>query len=486
MADEARAMLDALMGGDRNAPLPTGAATKRSRSTDKSDGGVVLPSKKKRSCYDSNVCPLYCAWNGIDVYELFVNTKSDIGSNPNICDDAARQEFQLLPKHEQERLGFHFILFQKLQDLVRMCDRTVSRNKEKLVQEKRGKGNANIDHVTTVDERALQEACRTRIDLEKAQQELTNKEKELEQVMKQEAELQQQYEMEKKQKEAKAADAKESKEEPKGDGNDNAESKEEAKEATVDESKKNYSKESENENGDAAPDENAAKVAKKDANEKPAQDDSKDDKGAQQEAAAASTVDEPSEQQKEDESPLEKEMRVLLLKRQRLLFDLARAMQQHAPIQQAMDSQMEQLHYVKSDITSDKTVCEVSGNFMSARDADERIAAHYAGKQYVGWKLVRDKLKEMIQEYGRYGPPPGEGGRRGSGRGGEDYRHGGGRGGDRNRYGGRGDGRWERGGGGYNSRYDDRGGYNRGYGGGGGDYYRRGGGGGRDRGHWRR
>jgi hypothetical protein len=41
------------------------------------------------------------------------------------------------------------------------------------------------------------------------------------------------------------------------------------------------------------------------------------------------------------------------------------------------------LNYVKSDISTDKTVCDVSGNFMSAR-ADERIAAHYAGKQYVG------------------------------------------------------------------------------------------------------
>jgi RNA-binding protein Luc7-like 2 len=53
----------------------------------------------------------------------------------------------------------------------------------------------------------------------------------------------------------------------------------------------------------------------------------------------------------------------------------------------------------------DKTVCEVSGNFMSARDADERIAAHYAGKQYVGWKLVRDKFADMQQKYGRFGPP---------------------------------------------------------------------------------
>eukprot|EP00518_Triparma_eleuthera_P009348 CAMPEP_0182477176 /NCGR_PEP_ID=MMETSP1319-20130603/30465_1 /TAXON_ID=172717 /ORGANISM="Bolidomonas pacifica, Strain RCC208" /LENGTH=232 /DNA_ID=CAMNT_0024678357 /DNA_START=110 /DNA_END=806 /DNA_ORIENTATION=+ len=33
---------------------------------------------------------------------------------------------------------------------------------------------------------------------------------------------------------------------------------------------------------------------------------------------------------------------------------------------------------------SDKVVCSTSGNFMCAKDADDRIAAHYAGKQYEG------------------------------------------------------------------------------------------------------
>ena len=70
----------------------------------------------------------------------------------------------------------------------------------------------------------------------------------------------------------------------------------------------------------------------------------------------------------------------------------------HIRIQEIMDQQWRNLFYVKSDIAADKTVCEVSGNFMSARDADERIAAHYAGKQYVGWKLVREKFQAMIDE----------------------------------------------------------------------------------------
>lgn len=43
---------------------------------------------------------------------------------------------------------------------------------------------------------------------------------------------------------------------------------------------------------------------------------------------------------------------------------------------------------------------------MSSRDAEERIAAHYAGKQYVGWKMVRDKYRELHQKYNSQGRGP--------------------------------------------------------------------------------
>jgi hypothetical protein len=112
MADEARAMLDALMGGDRNAPLPQGASIQRGGGS--SSSLVVVPTKRKKSCYDPDVDPLYCAW-GVDVYELFVNTKSDIvGPNPKLVSQEAREEFMQLPKHEQEQLGFEAMLFSKL------------------------------------------------------------------------------------------------------------------------------------------------------------------------------------------------------------------------------------------------------------------------------------------------------------------------------------------------------------------------------------
>jgi hypothetical protein len=83
------------------------------------------------------------------------------------------------------------------------------------------------------------------------------------------------------------------------------------------------------------------------------------------------------------------------LEKQAILCDISRKLGQLGPLQESVETLSRNLNHVKSDITTDKTVCEVSGNFMSARDADTRIASHYAGKQYVGWKLVREKFKEM-------------------------------------------------------------------------------------------
>mmetsp|Transcript_50221 Transcript_50221/g.113972 ORF Transcript_50221/g.113972 Transcript_50221/m.113972 type:complete len:325 (-) Transcript_50221:162-1136(-) len=47
-------------------------------------------------------------------------------------------------------------------------------------------------------------------------------------------------------------------------------------------------------------------------------------------------------------------------------------------------------------------VCDVSGNFMNATDNGERLRCHFEGKQYQGWKLIREKLKELQ----RNRPPP--------------------------------------------------------------------------------
>ena len=58
------------------------------------------------------------------------------------------------------------------------------------------------------------------------------------------------------------------------------------------------------------------------------------------------------------------------------------------------------MYYIKSHIPSDKTVSGMAGNFMSVRDTDERIAAHCAGKECIGSKLVCDELKELQAKCG--------------------------------------------------------------------------------------
>ena len=140
------------------------------------------------------------------------------------------------------------------------------------------------------------------------------------------------------------------------------------------------------------------------------------------------------------------------------LLELQSLVLQLPPLRDNTDNLLRQLQYLRSDTSTDKVVCEVSGNFMSSRDADERIAAHYAGKQYVGWKLVRDKLKELQKRGFR-----GEGGSVGGAdpRGGGGYGVGGnnGRGPPRDDRGGYGRGPPQ----GYGGGRDNRGGYGGGY-----------------------
>ena len=159
---------------------------------------LLLPGKRSKSCFDPDIDPLYCAW-GVDVFELFVNTKSDIGPNPYLVDDGARDEFLKLPPPEQERLGFNYFLFQKLQELVRSGDRTVQRNKEKLAQElrrlaaKRGANQPVVDYVQDVDEQAIEALARNQLEFEFLQKKLESELLiELDQLQEEEEDLKQQ------------------------------------------------------------------------------------------------------------------------------------------------------------------------------------------------------------------------------------------------------------------------------------------------------
>mmetsp|Transcript_6247 Transcript_6247/g.8059 ORF Transcript_6247/g.8059 Transcript_6247/m.8059 type:complete len:312 (+) Transcript_6247:110-1045(+) len=47
-------------------------------------------------------------------------------------------------------------------------------------------------------------------------------------------------------------------------------------------------------------------------------------------------------------------------------------------------------------------VCDVSGNFMNSTDNGDRLRCHFEGKQYQGWKQIREKLAELRKK----NPPP--------------------------------------------------------------------------------
>jgi len=398
----------------------------------------LLPGRRNKSCYDRDIDPFYTAW-GVDIYELFVNTKSDIGTNPNVVDRGAREEYKKLPAAEQESLGFEFKLFQKLQELVRQCDRIVNRNQDKLTQEVNRKlsQRGGQDFVETVDEQAVDRLAMDLFQIEQLQNALQTQYQSLMDVVAQEN----------KKKETLDRILKVNQEKRKLQEKDDAVKEE----PDVDDVK--VKQEPLDENEEKVPE--AGEKRKRDG-------------------------DSEENNNEVDSNSLHMDLGRLTMQKQQILFDMANTMSRLTPMQEAVEQQHRNLNYVKSDISTDKTVCQVSGNFMSSRDADERIAAHYAGKQYVGWKLVRDKYKEMVQKYGRYGPPPPAnlGGSGGGGFNNEGDRRGGGYGRDQ---GGRGPGRFsDRGGGG--GGYPPRGG---GYGGdrdrgggrwerGGGDFHRRG------------
>lgn len=368
--EEARAMLDALMGGDRNAPLPKGAA-RPGRGLSESTQ-LLLPGKKKKSCYDKDVDPLYTAW-GVDVYELFVNTKSDLGANPYVVDKAAHEEFLQLPVHEQERLGLHYFLFQKLSELVRQCDRTVSRNKEKLKQELTRKlsQRGGQDFVQDVDEASVEQLARAIVAVEEMTADLNVNLQKLEALVVKEDDLK-------------------SKLEPLLEVN----------RVKADAEKKDIEAETEAMDQD---EQTPTMKQEQDTKKEDILEDASQPKSIKDEEEVSML---PPGEDRSELDALQMELGQLTLQKQRIVFDIGRIILMLAPQYDVVESQRRHLNYVKSDISTDKTVCEVSGNFMSSRDADERIAAHYAGKQYVGWKLVRDKLESMVKKYGRYGPPP--------------------------------------------------------------------------------
>lgn len=373
------------------APLPRGAAVP-SKKRKHQDGGssnghggdgpgmLLLPGKRSKSCFDTDICPLYTAW-GVDVYELFVNTKSDLGPNPYVADDGARQEYLKLGKSERDRLGFDYFLFEKLNQLVRSCDRIVHRNKEKLQQELNRKlsQRGGQDFVEDVDENQATGLATNMVQLEMLEEDLETKLGELSKMVEREEgkkrELEPLLDAQRKIQQQKQQ-AETGKMEEEQEGNGDGKVKEEDGDDVKVRKEEGGDEKVRKEDGDDG------KVKKEDDGKVKKEEDGDDEQKRPENDA--SKVPELTEEEKEKLQSLQLDLGRLTLDRQRAIFQVGRIMTRLAPLYEAVETQRRNLNYVKSDISTDKTVCEVSGNFMSARDADERIAAHYAGKQYVG------------------------------------------------------------------------------------------------------
>lgn len=112
--DAQRAMLDALMGRDRNL-------------------GDEEKKNIKRHFSDEEICKFYLC--GLCPYQLFKNTKSDLGSYDKLLDDKMKAQWEETPQEEKDKYGYERDLLDFLSDLVADLDRRVARNKARIEQE---------------------------------------------------------------------------------------------------------------------------------------------------------------------------------------------------------------------------------------------------------------------------------------------------------------------------------------------------------------
>lgn len=112
--DEQRKLLDELMGNERNL-------------------NEDQKLNRKRHFSDSDVCKFYIC--GLSPYNLFKNTKSDLGAYEKEFDDDAKAQFQALSQEEKDKTGYEHELMVFLDRLVNQCDQKVKRHTDRIRQE---------------------------------------------------------------------------------------------------------------------------------------------------------------------------------------------------------------------------------------------------------------------------------------------------------------------------------------------------------------
>ncbi|KAG7670497.1 hypothetical protein KSW81_003060 [Nannochloris sp. 'desiccata'] len=109
-----RAMLDQLMGSDRN--------------LSNQEKEKVKP--KKRKFTDSDVCKYFLC--GFCPYEEFRRTKNDLGECPSVHDEACKIEWESLDEKDKEYYGYERDLLRKLERLLSDLRRRIDSNTRRL------------------------------------------------------------------------------------------------------------------------------------------------------------------------------------------------------------------------------------------------------------------------------------------------------------------------------------------------------------------
>mmetsp|Transcript_29386 Transcript_29386/g.71614 ORF Transcript_29386/g.71614 Transcript_29386/m.71614 type:complete len:320 (-) Transcript_29386:367-1326(-) len=111
--DAARALLDSLMGAERNAALED-------------------REKLRRKFHDRSVCKHYLC--GLCPYEVLAQTKSDVGEHKEGSEHNLRckQEWEALSDEERKEYGYEYDLLEWLDKLVRQCNDNIAMSRKRI------------------------------------------------------------------------------------------------------------------------------------------------------------------------------------------------------------------------------------------------------------------------------------------------------------------------------------------------------------------
>uniref|UniRef100_A0A6U2Y012 Luc7-like protein 3 n=1 Tax=Lotharella globosa TaxID=91324 RepID=A0A6U2Y012_9EUKA len=118
--DAARALLDSLMGAERNAALED-------------------REKYRRKFTDRTVCKHFLC--GLCPYQMLDQTKSDVGEHKGgkEHDLRCKQEWESLSPEERKEYGFEYDLLEWLERLVRECDERIAASKRRIEEKEQEK-----------------------------------------------------------------------------------------------------------------------------------------------------------------------------------------------------------------------------------------------------------------------------------------------------------------------------------------------------------